>query len=101
MVLIAQELGSDVCMRDVVLRVVRQLPHVPSRRRVEDQLLTEEAADPPRRRFDTSANRGHLGIVGGRLLGRGAHASMMATEQWKGEWNMQIRRYLRRRAYSE
>jgi hypothetical protein len=26
---------------------------------------------------------------------------MMATERWKGEWNMHIRRHLRRREYSE
>ncbi len=63
MILISQELGLDVRERDVVLRVVRHLPHVPSRRRVEDQLVPEEAADPPRRRFDSSAHRSHLGIV--------------------------------------
>src|SRR6476620_11665272 len=45
MVVVPQETGSDVREWDVVLRVVRHLPHVPRRRRVEDQFMAEEAAN--------------------------------------------------------
>src|SRR5512135_3585485 len=40
-VLVAQELGVDVRERNVVLGVVRHLPYVSRRGRVEDQLVAE------------------------------------------------------------
>jgi hypothetical protein len=47
-------------------------------------MVAKEAADPSRRRFDAAANRGHLGVVGGRRLGCGGHVSMMANRPHSG-----------------
>ena len=45
--LVAQKPGTDIRQRNVVLRVVRHLPHVTRRGGVEDQFVVDEAADPP------------------------------------------------------
>src|SRR5947209_20596883 len=63
MVLVTQELRVYIRERHVIRRVVRQFPHVPGGRRVEDQLVTEIATHPARRRLDPSTGGGHLRVV--------------------------------------
>ena len=75
MVFVAQELRPHIGERDVVLRVVRHFPDVAGPGGVENQLMSEIAADPPRRRLDPSARSGHL-----RVIAIIAHSAMMSRE---------------------
>jgi hypothetical protein len=48
--LVEQHRVVDVVDRDVVLRVVRPLPHIQRRRRVHDYVPIQDGPDPPRDR---------------------------------------------------
>ena len=65
--------------RDVVLRVVRHLPHVPRRGRVEDQFVAEVPAHSARGRLDSASDCGHLRIVGGGHGGSSPRTLRSAT----------------------
>src|SRR6476620_1826495 len=66
MVFVAQEFGTDIGQRNVVLRVVRDFPHVSGGGGVKDQRVAEITADPPGRGFDPAPRGGHLRIVSHR-----------------------------------
>src|SRR5215207_1537018 len=59
--LIDQEAVIDVVQWDVVLRVVGNLPAVLRRRRIEDLVVVQIAAQPPRHRLYPVRHGGHLG----------------------------------------
>jgi hypothetical protein len=61
--LIHQQALIDVGNRNVVLGVVRPLPHIQRPRAVEDDLAAQRRPHPPRRRLDVTAVRDHLRIV--------------------------------------
>jgi hypothetical protein len=62
-VLTREETLLDVTNRDVVMRVVRPLPHVPRPRGVEDQLATQPRPNTPWRGFGVIGFRDHLRII--------------------------------------
>lgn len=62
-VLVAQELHADIRQRDVVLRVVGNLPDIARRTGVEDEHMSEIAANSPRGRFYSSPGSSHLGVI--------------------------------------
>ena len=65
MVLVTEQLGAHIGPRDVVLRVVRDLPHIARVSGVEEQFAAEVTAHSARRRFDAPAGRRNLRVVGG------------------------------------
>lgn len=62
---IDQELLRDIVQRDVILRVIRRLPDVQRRRRVEDDLTGERPADPAWGGLDPADGSGHHRVTGG------------------------------------
>jgi hypothetical protein len=62
-VLIHEETLVDVLNRDVVLRVMRPLPHVARPCAVEDQLAAQRRPHSPRRGLDVIGLRDHPRVV--------------------------------------
>lgn len=62
-VFVDEQIRTDIGERDVVLRVVRPLPHIDRRRRIQDELTGQERTDPPGDGLDVVHRRDHLRIA--------------------------------------